>query len=100
MLARIGKGSIAAAHTHTHTLGDHYRLLLFSDARTSTQQASVISDIVVLYMLKGRQFYRRKKYQDVIDPINAYESLDNSSEEDSQADKPAVPLASNKSDKF
>ena len=54
----------------------------------------------MLYVLKGRHFYRKKKYQDVVDPINAYESLDNSSEEDSQIDKPAVSLASKKSDKF
>ena len=86
-------------HTHAHTRRP-LPIIVFSDARTSTPQASVISDIVVLYVLKGRQFYRRKKYQDVVDPINAYESLDNSSEEDSQADKPAVSLASKKSDKF
>jgi hypothetical protein len=54
----------------------------------------------VLYVLKGRHFYRRKKYQDVVDPINAYESLDNSLDEDSQADKPVVSLASKKSDTF
>ena len=55
---------------------------------------------MVLYVLKGRHFYRKKKYQDVVDPINAYESLDNS-EEDSQVDNQvAVSLASKKSDKF
>ena len=64
-------------------------------------QASVISDVIVLYVLKGRHFYRRKKYQDVIDPINAYESLENSSESDSTVnDNRAVSLASKKSDKL
>ena len=54
----------------------------------------------MLYVLKGRHSHRKKKYQDVVDPINAYESLDNS-EEDSQVDnQAAVSLASKKSDKF
>lgn len=50
-------------------------------------QAPVITDLVVLYVLKGRQFYREKKYDHAIDPEKAYsfqvDSL-SSSEDDSK----------------
>ena len=57
-------------HTHTHTL----------------EQASVITDIIVLYVMRARHFYREKKYDHAIDPKKAYEfqvqSLQSSSSED------------------
>ena len=48
--------SITHTHTHTHT---HY---------TTLHQAVVISDVIVLYVLKKRSFYKENKYQQVLDP--------------------------------
>jgi hypothetical protein len=61
-------------HTHTHTL----------------EQASVITDIIVLYVTRGRHFYREKKYDHAIDPEKMYHfqehrSSPNSLEEDYHA---------------
>ena len=76
-------------HTHTHT-------------HTHTQ-ATVVSDIVVLYVLKARHFYRRKKYQDVVDPIEGYEPIevDNSSTGgDNLINNPTGSISSKKSDQL
>ena len=56
------------------------------------EQASVITDITVLYVMRGRHFYREKKYDHAIDPEKMYEfqeleqsSSPNSFEEDYHA---------------
>ena len=51
-------------------------------------QASVISDVVVLYILKYRKYYHTNKYLLVTDPVNDYEPLDNSNSEDDDCSKP------------
>ena len=38
------------------------------------EQASVITDIVVLYLIKGRDFYREKKYDHAIKPKKTHVS--------------------------
>ena len=52
-------------------------------------QASVITDVIVLYVMRGRHFYREKKYDHAIDPEKMHEfqelaqnSSPNSFEED------------------
>lgn len=57
--------------------------------------------MVVLYVLKKRYFYREKKYQDVVDPIDDYEVLENQPEEDRPIINPtASPFSRMKSDKL
>lgn len=51
------------------------------------EQASVITDIIVLYVMRGRNFYREKKYDHAIDLEKMYQfqvqrSSSNSFEED------------------
>ena len=78
--------------------------LTLSSPSSSTTQASVVCDIVVLYFLKARQFYRRKKYQDVVDPIGEYVPIDPETSTDGHEqnliNNPTVSLSSKKSDKF
>ena len=65
-------------------------LLILIDVHTHTfEQASVITDVVVLYVMRGRHFYREKKYDHAIDPEKTYKlqeleqsSSPNSSDED------------------
>ena len=46
-------------------------------------QAAVISDIVVLYVLGKRSYYRRKKYLNVNDPIiDDYQVIEEEDEEE------------------
>ena len=69
-------------------------------------QASVVCDIVVHYFLKARQFYRKKKYQDVIDPIGDYlpidpeTSTDIDGRQENLINNPTASIASKKSDKL
>ena len=56
------------------------------------EQASVITDIIVLYVIRGRHFYREKKYDHAIDPEKMHKFQDlvqssspNSFEEDYHA---------------
>ena len=44
-------------------------------------QASVITDIVVLYLIKGRHFYHEKKYDHANKPKKTHESHAGSSAE-------------------
>ena len=39
-------------------------------------QATVVSDVLVLYVIKGKQYYRTKKYQQVSTPVFEYEVVD------------------------
>ena len=60
-------------YTHVQT---HYTHIL--------GQASVITDIVVLYVLKRRHYYHEKKYDHATDPKKAYAYRLSSSEDDSK----------------
>lgn len=39
-------------------------------------QATVISDVLVLYVVRRRNYYRENKYLNVNDPRNDYEVVD------------------------
>ena len=56
-------------------------------------QAVVVSDVVVLYVLKKRHFYKENKYQQVIDPEvdGDYEIVDNPPEADDETNKHDLP---------
>ena len=66
-------------HTHTtHTLAHtHMHTHTCTHTHTHTQKAAVISDIIVLYVLGKRTYYRKKKYLNVNDPIaDDYQIID------------------------
>ena len=57
----------------------------------------------MLYFLKARHFYRKKKYQDVVDPIEGYESIDvdeSSTGGDNLINNPTASISSKRSDKL
>ena len=58
-------------------------LLILVDVHShiNIEQASVITDIIVLYVIKGRHFYREKKYDHAIKPKKTHESHAGSSAE-------------------
>ena len=45
-------------------------------------QATVVSDILVLYVVKRRSYYRDNKYLNVNDPSEEYEVLDHKDTEE------------------
>ena len=56
-------------HTHTYTQCMHTCIYLM--------QATIISDVIVLYVLKSRNYYRQKKYLNVANPTTGdYDIID------------------------
>ena len=45
-------------------------------------QATIICDVLVLYVVKGRNYYRENKYQNVNDPGHDYEVINHKDAEE------------------
>lgn len=48
----------------------------------------MITDVIVLYVMRARHFYREKKYEHAVDPEKAFEFHMQSSPENSEDDDP------------
>lgn len=44
-------------------------------------QATIVCDVLVLYVVRARNYYRESKYQNVNDPQNDYEIINDKSVE-------------------
>lgn len=56
--------------------------MIFFSLPLFSVQATVVSDVLVLYVLKRRSYYRENKYHEVKDPITEYEILDHKDAEE------------------